>query len=126
MKQLIFLVSIIITSQVNAQNVGVGTTTPSYPLTVVPDDNGNGIVYTGFVETGFNTQPTWGGILKTLGSYNLNFAANNNVYPTLIIATDRNVGIGLNSSMPAYKLDLGGRMRLQQNASNGQTAGIWF
>src|SRR5436190_3408745 len=127
MKQLKFITLVlIITCRVNAQNVGIGTTTPTYPLTVVPDGNGNGIVQSSQGQIGFNTSATWGGILKTLSSIPLGFSTNNSSTPMMIFSTDRNVGIGLGVNLPTYKLDIVGRMRLQHNISNNQTAGIWF
>jgi C1q domain len=36
------------------------------------------------------------------------------------------VGIGLGVNLPEYKLDIGGRVRLQHNTTLNQTAGFWF
>jgi Chaperone of endosialidase len=41
----------------------------------------------------------------------------------LTVTSTGNVGIGIS---PGFKLDVGGRMRVRQTASNGETAGIWF
>jgi len=127
MKQLLFLTTVIITININAQNVGIGTLTPNYPLTVIPDNNGNGIVLeNNTVKVGFYNNATSGGILKTLSNHPFFITTNNNSSPAITLATDRNVGIGLGANMPEYKLDLYGRMRLRHNSSNNQTAGIWF
>ena len=105
---------------VQSQNVGIGTTTPTYPLTV--QANGNGIVHTnGTVRIGLFVSNTTGGWLQTLSNHNLNLATNDASQPQATLATNGNFGIGI--AAPAYKLDLNGRMRIQHN---GQTAGIWF
>lgn len=127
MKQIkLLLVLLITTCWANAQNTGIGTTSPAYPLTVVPDANGNGIVQSSQGQVGFHTNTTWGGTLKTLSSIPLGFSTNNSSTPMMIFSTDKNVGIGLGVNSPAYKLDITGRMRLQHSTSNNQTAGFWL
>lgn len=127
MKHIIFLITLIISKYGFSQNVGIGTLTPSDRLTVIADNNGNGIVQeSASSKIGLYTNNIWGGGIKTLSSHNLNLATNNSTTPTMILSTARNVGIGLGNSLPGYKLDIEGRMRIKHNTSNNQSAGIWF
>lgn len=105
-----------------AQNVGLGTTTPAYPLTVAA--SGNGIVQkNGNIELGLYTSQVSGAWLQTLSNHDLKFATNDNQAYHMILTTSGNMGIGSNI-VPVYKLDIDGRMRLRSAFNN--TAGIWF
>ncbi len=131
LKHLLIALAILFVGQrVFAQNVGIGTITPTFPLTVVPDINGIGIVQKkGTVEMGFFTNTTTGAWLKTFSNHNLNFTTNHvtgNPDPTLIINTNGNVGINTGGIAPAFKLDINGRMRIRHNSTLNQTAGIWM
>lgn len=127
MKKLIFLFLIAATNQAKSQNVGIGTLSAAYPLTIKSDINGNGLVQENiFPKIGFWTHSNDGGALKTLTFNNLNFATNNSAIPTIVLATNKNIGIGLGDAQPAYLLDLEGRIRLQHNTTYNQTAGIWL
>jgi hypothetical protein len=126
MKHIVFSIIVLISIQGLAQNVGIGTTDPTYKVTVIPDVNGNGIVQDGLARTGFHTNSNWGATLKTFGSASLYFATNNSPTPMMTIGTNQNVGIGIANDAPGFKLDLGGRLRLQHNTALNQTAGIWF
>ncbi|TMI65751.1 MAG: hypothetical protein E6H07_07545 [Bacteroidetes bacterium] len=128
MRKFFITVIVVVTiSKSFSQNLGIGTTTPAYPLTVVPNGNGIGIVQKGgSVEMGFVTNAATGAWLKTLTNHNLNFTVNhiaNNPDPVLIVSTTGNVGISTGVIAPAYKLDINGRMRIR---NDDQTAGIWF
>jgi len=131
MRKFFITVLVIVTiSKSFSQNLGIGTTTPAYPLTVVPNGNGIGIVQkSGSVEMGFVTNAATGAWLKTFTNHNLNFTVNhitNNPDPLLIVSTTGNVGISTGVTAPAYKLDINGRMRIRNNSVSNQTAGIWF
>ena len=111
-----------LTEYVQSQNVGVGTSTPTYPLTVISDNNGIGIVQkNGTVEMGLALVS--GGWLRTISNNTLHFATNNSTTPAMSISTSGNVGIGLAGALPSYQLDIEGRIRFR-NSTN--TAGIWF
>jgi hypothetical protein len=56
----------------------------------------------------------------------LSFSTNNSTTPMMTIGTNENAGIGIANDVPGFKLDLGGRMRLQHNTATNQTAGVWF
>ncbi|TMI65749.1 MAG: hypothetical protein E6H07_07535 [Bacteroidetes bacterium] len=113
---------IFLTGHVQSQNVGVGTNSPTYPLTVVSNNNGIGVVQkNGVVEMGLEL--TSGGWLKTFSNHNLHFATNNSSVPAMTISTSGNVGIGLAGAVPSYKLDIEGRLRFQHSTNS---AGIWF
>ena len=114
------IISVIIS---NSQNVGIRISSPAYPLTVGTNASGTGIVQKGNgVEIGLSS---WGsaGFLETLTNHNLHFATNNSTVPAMTISTTGNVGIGLSGELPAYKLDIEGRVRIQHTTN---TAGIWF
>jgi hypothetical protein len=121
MKRLFILALALSTALVSqSQNVGIGTSTPAYPLTV--QANSYGIVQTnGTVKLGlysFNTTASIG----TISNHNLHFFTNNDAVSKMTITTNGQVGIG--NSDPAYKLDLEGRMRIRTSPDG--TAGIWF
>lgn len=125
MKKLLFCLPVILCMvQLQAQNVGIRVANPAYPLTVGAADNFS----PGVVQIGNGVQLALSGTgnagsLLTLGNHPLNFSANGATEPDMTIATNGNVGIGLGATAPAYKLDIGGRMRLRHN---GNSAGIWL
>ncbi len=92
------------------QNVGIGTNTPNYPLTVMAPTAGKGIVQkTGDVEVGFYTS-SGSAFIQTWSNHSLNFTTNNSTaYMTL--TTQGNLGIGINS--PSAKLDVNGQLRIR-------------
>ena len=105
MKKLFFilLLNIALGFFVSAQNVGIGTTTPAYPLTVV--GNGPGIVsQNGAVEVGTYAN-TYSGWLQTYTNFPLYFSTNNGS-PQISLLVDGNVGIG--TTTPAFNLDVAG------------------
>jgi hypothetical protein len=62
----------------NSGNVGIGTTTPSYPLTVRSNEIGISQESTGgLVKLGFYTHSGVGAFLQTHSNHNLQFATNN-------------------------------------------------
>lgn len=121
MKRLLILALVLSTALISqSQNVGIGTNTPDYPLTV--QSNSYGVVQTnGIVKLAlhsFNTTASIG----TISNHNLHFFTNNNAISAMTITTNGQIGIG--TSSPAYKLDLDGRMRIR--TTSGGTAGIWL
>lgn len=98
------------------QNVGIGTNTPTYPLTVIAPGNGKGIVQkTQDVEIGFYTSNNVA-FLQTWSNHAINFSTNNGS-SHMIINTLGQVGIG--TSTPTAILDVNGQMRVR-----GGTPGV--
>jgi hypothetical protein len=122
-KLLITLVSLITIQKLQSQNVGIGTTTPAYPLTIVTT-NGAGDAMS--IEKGANSlrikmDAILGSRIFT-SNQNLMLTANPaSAFPgDITIKPDGNVGIGAD---PAYPLDVAGRIRIRHT---NNTAGIWF
>jgi hypothetical protein len=103
---------------VSAQNVGIGTTTPTYPLTVV--SNGNGIVSkNGTVEVGTYVDAAEGW-LQTYSNNPLFFSTDNGS-PQMALLVNGNVGIG--TTTPTSKLQVAGTIQATDvNAGNNITA----
>jgi hypothetical protein len=100
MKKLFFLLFISFTCQfVFSQNVGIGTATPAYPLTV--NAAGNGIVHKGgAVEIGTSVSAL-GGMLQTFTNHHLRFGAGSNV-TKMILTTTGELAIG--TSLPYARM----------------------
>lgn len=106
----------------NAGNVGVGTITPLYPLSV--SSNGAGLVQESIgalARIGFYTSGTFAA-LQTQTNSDLHFATNGSVVPDMTLTTAGRLGIG--TSSPGYLLDVNGRMRVRH--ITGQTSGLWL
>lgn len=109
-------------STVRSQNVGIGTTNPTYPLTVFSsgseilslESNSNSSIKFSIAATG---QAHIKSLKKTLC---LTANPAQTYIGDITIKPDGNVGIGVD---PQFKLDVGGRIRIR-NSSN--TAGIWL
>jgi hypothetical protein len=92
------------------QNVGIGTNTPNYPLTVIAPTGGKGIVQkTGDVEVGFYTVSTQA-FIQTWSNHPLYFTTNNGA-PQMMLNTLGNLGIG--TSTPTTRLDVNGQLRIR-------------
>jgi hypothetical protein len=92
------------------QNVGIGTNTPTYPLTVIAPPGGKGIVQkTGDVEVGFYTVSTQA-YIQTWSNHPLYFSTNNGA-PQMILNTQGNLGIG--TPAPSTRLDVNGQLRIR-------------
>ena len=93
MNKLFFLlISVLSISFSNAQNLGFGTNTPPYKLTVAA--TGTGIAQiNGTVAIGFKTN-NLGGWLQTHSNDHLYFATNNSS-AQMVISTAGNIGIGI-------------------------------
>ncbi|MES2648244.1 MAG: hypothetical protein V4717_15310 [Bacteroidota bacterium] len=92
-----------------AQNVGIFTTTPLYPLTVVAQNNKGITQKNGTVEMGFYTSLT-SAYLQTWSNHNLQFATNNSP-AQMTLTTAGNLGIGV--SAPTARLDVNGTVRIR-------------
>ena len=122
-----FILTVFATYNIQAQNVGINTVNPIYPLTVSSNANGNGMgVYQqnadGTVNIHMYTAAS-GGWFRSNST--LHLASNNSATPAITL-TSIGAGIGLGGALPAYMLDLGGRLRLKHNASLNTTAGIFL
>jgi|GEM_PF-856506 len=116
MRSIVFLLIIIgATNLLSAQNVGIGTTTPNYPLTVAADGSLRGIAQkNGTVEIGFWTS-TGSAFLQTWSPHDLNFATNNGI-ARLTLANSTGY-LGINTGSPSAQLDINGTFRLRGNGA---------
>jgi hypothetical protein len=92
-----------------AQNVGIFTNTPAYPLTVAAQNNKGITQKNGTVEIGFYTSLT-SAYLQTWSNHNLMFATNNSP-AQMTLTTTGNLGIGV--SAPTARLDVNGTVRIR-------------
>jgi hypothetical protein len=95
------------------QNVGIGTNTPTYPLTVIATAGGKGIVQkTTDVELGFYTSSTQA-FIQTWSNHALQFSTSNG--PTqMTLSTQGYLGIG--NITPTSQLDINGVLRMRGGA----------
>ena len=116
MNRIFFFVPFIIFSfTTQAQNIGIGTTTPTYPLTVISDANSKGIVQkSGASEIGFYTT-NGTAYLQTWTAIDLNFATNNGTSKFTIANSSGFVGINILS--PTAQLDINGTLRIRGNGA---------
>ncbi|MES2774717.1 MAG: hypothetical protein V4722_11060 [Bacteroidota bacterium] len=98
-----------------AQNVGIGTNSPTAPLTVVANDTAKGIIQkTGAVEVGFYTNSN-AAFVQTWSPTNLSFATGNSSARITIQHSSGFVGIG--TPFPTAQLDVNGGFRLRGNGA---------
>lgn len=112
MKIIFALPCIFYCSMLFSQNVGIGTATPTHPLTVMAQ--GMGVSQQGGnnrpVAIGFYTDSTNGGAyVQTHTRHNLQFATANGI-GQMVLDTLGNVGVGVDP--PSQKLDVGGAVRI--------------
>ncbi len=110
MKQLITILTIFITTVSYAQNVGIGTSIPTKPLTVV--SNGIGLSQessTGAAKIGFYTSGT-NAYLQTHNAVDLKFATNDSTFSMILKRGSGNLGVG--QANPTAKLDVNGTIKI--------------
>jgi len=106
-------------------SIGFGTTTPVQKYSFqqsgigLTQEGGAGGAQVGFYAT------TGGAYVQTHNNFDLYFSTNNGSAQMTLQKTTGNVGIGVGSSIPAYKLDVDDRMRIR-SGSVANTAGVWF
>lgn len=101
-----------------AQNVGIGTNTPTSPLTVISNGSGKGIIQkSGDIEIGFYASGT-SAYVQTWSNHNLLFATNNQS-AAMILTTGNNLGIG--TATPLQKLHVVGGAAITGNLGVGTT-----
>jgi hypothetical protein len=99
---------------IHAQNVGIGTNTPTYPLTVIGVPGGKGIVQkTGTVEVGFYTSAT-AAYVQTWSNHPLLFSTSNGSPQMTLNVTGLGIGIG-DGNLPSAKLDVDGNVRIRSD-----------
>jgi len=118
MKQFFFIaISLLVLANLKAQNVGIGTSTPAYPLTVVAAGSKGITQKDGALEIGFYTGPT-SAYLQTWTNHPLHFATNNGS-AQLTLATNGNFGVG--TTTPSTKLHVTGNTSLMGDVGVGTT-----
>ncbi|MEP6673784.1 MAG: hypothetical protein ABJA78_01465 [Ferruginibacter sp.] len=119
MKRIIFFLLLIGGYYIaHAQNVGIGTTTPTYPLTIISDGSNKGVAQkSGNTEIGFYTSIV-SAYLQTWSATDLNFATNNGSSKFTIANSSGYVGV--NTTSPTAQLDVNGTLRIR---GNGAAAG---
>jgi hypothetical protein len=100
--------------QATAQNVGIGTNTPGYPLTVVAQGTKGIVQKDGVVEVGFYTSPT-SAFLQTWSNHALNFTTGYAAAQMTLLPSG-NFGIG--TTAPSAKLDVNGTIRIRGGNPN--------
>jgi len=97
-------------SSIQAQNVGIGTTTPTKPLTIKAD--GIGVSQessTGGAKIGFYTSAT-NAYIQTHNTADLKFATNDSSFTMILKRGSGNLGIG--QINPTAKLDVNGTVKI--------------
>lgn len=98
-----------------AQNVGIGTITPTGPLTVMANDTAKGITQKrGSVEVGFYTNSS-NAFVQTWSAHDLNFATNNGVGK--ITLQNSSGFVGINTNLPTAQMDINGTLRIRNNGA---------
>src|SRR5712671_1469447 len=118
-KILLSILFVLLTTYCCAQDVGIGTNSPTHTLTVI--SSGDGIVSkNGAVEVG-----TWvnasSAYLQTYSNHPLYFSTNNGS-AQIALLTNGNVGIG--NTSPTFKLDVTGTLRATGDISAGSDLGV--
>jgi hypothetical protein len=111
-------------SMLPSGSIGFGTITPVQKYCF--QQSGIGLTQEGGVggaQVGFYAT-TGSAYLQTHNNFDLNFSTNNGPAQMTLQKATGNVGIGVGSSTPAFKLDVDDRIRIK--SGSGTSAGIWF
>ncbi len=106
----------------NAQNVGIGTTTPLYPLHLQTPGNVSswGVMHTnGNVYLGSFIYQTGIAEFGTRSNHPFYLFANNNDNPPAIAIDNSGINVGIGNTSPLYNLDLHGAGNAQFNLREG-------
>ncbi|HET6994091.1 MAG TPA: hypothetical protein VFI06_03865 [Chitinophagaceae bacterium] len=108
-------------------NVGIGTSTPSYPLSF-PNTTGDKISLWGNsgAHYGLGVQ---GGLLQIHSANSVDdiafgYGSSGSFTERMRVKGNGNIGIG--NSNPSYLLDVNGRLRVRSGGSNSVSAGLWL
>lgn len=113
-KLLLISLVLILVRQTHAQNIGIGTNAPTYPLTVIGGLQGKGIVQkNGAVEVGFYTSSN-AAFVQTWSNHPLFFSTGNGSAQMILNSTGLGVGIG-QTELPTAKLDVDGSVRIRSD-----------
>ena len=102
MRKLISIVLLIfIYTTQYAQNVGIGISNPTHPLTVAANSNKGILQKDGTLEVGFFTNTNTSAYMQTFTNHPLYFTTNNGP-ARLAVATNGNVGVGTTSPVTTF------------------------
>jgi len=107
-------------------NVGIGTSSPGFPLNFADQVGDKISLFSGQgAHYGFGIQPYLMQIHTDASSADIAFGygTSSSFTENVRIKGTGNVGIG---NDPAYKLDVGGRMRIRSGGNNTYSAGLWL
>jgi hypothetical protein len=117
---LMLAVLIIFSLYTNAQNIGIGTKTPAYPLTVQAPTNGWGIAHTdGTVTIGSYIYSAGIGEFGTRSNHPFYLFANNLDNPPAIAIDKGGINVGIGNLTPIYTLDVHSGGNAQFNLKEG-------
>lgn len=116
MKKLFTGIALLFSATGFTQNVGIGTTAPTKPLTIQAD--GIGVSQessTGGAKIGFYTSTT-NAYLQTHNTADLKFATNDSTFTMILKRGSGNLGVG--ASTPIQKLEIAGGIKIGTTATN--------
>ncbi len=125
MKKMLLIVCCFAYAHLFAQNVGIGTTTPSNKLTIKTDGIGVSQESSdGAVKIGFYTSPTTG-YIQTHTAFPLSFSTNN-ASAQMTLTTAGNLGIGTNTSSSRLTVNTAGAITGVEVNQSGTGMGGYF
>ena len=128
MKKILFIAWLLpATFFANAQNVGIGITTPQFPLSFNGNLGDKISLWTDGTPThyGFGIQ---GGLLQMFSKTSLDaigFGYGSSSAFTELMRIKGNGNVGIGNINPIFQLDLNGRMRIRSGGNNSVSAGLW-